>query len=283
MGKRLASLTAVTGTVGVLSALLLAGGAGAATTSALPTLTLSLTGPKAVSVSASTVPSGAVKVVMTFKGKLPRGAQGPSGGIVRLNPGVTIAQAAGAVNAHHGDLNALTPFGTLLVDATAPGTVQTVLRPGNYVALNDTSQNGTPGFAPFTVTRSAAPARLPSAAATETAIDFGFRGPRVLHDGTIVRVRNGGFLVHMIVMIGVRDARTGRRVEALLRAGKDRRAQRLSNRRFVSLLLPASPGALQQQVLHARPGHYVEVCFMDTQDGREHTRLGMERLVRVVR
>jgi hypothetical protein len=36
-------------------------------------------------------------------------------------------------------------------------------------------------------------------------------------------------------------------------------------------------------VLHAKPGYYVEVCHMDTQDGREHTRLGMERLIRVVK
>ena len=46
---------------------------------------------------------------------------------------------------------------------------------------------------------------------------------------------------------------------------------------------PASPGALQQSKLHAKPGYYVEACFMDTQDGREHTQLGMERIVRVVK
>ena len=50
----------------------------------------------------------------------------------------------------------------------------------------------------------------------------------------------------------------------------------------MSLLGPASPGAMQQQVLHAVPGYYVEACFMDTQDGREHTQLGMLRLVRIV-
>ena len=36
-------------------------------------------------------------------------------------------------------------------------------------------------------------------------------------------------------------------------------------------------------MLKAKPGYYVEACFMDTQDGREHTRLGMERLVKVVK
>jgi hypothetical protein len=70
----------------------------------------------------------------------------------------------------------------------------------------------------------------------------------------------------------------------LLRAGKDNQALPLlgPNPQFVSLLGPASPGAMQQQVLHAVPGYYLEACFMDTQDGREHTQLGMLRLVRVV-
>jgi len=27
----------------------------------------------------------------------------------------------------------------------------------------------------------------------------------------------------------------------------------------------------------------VQVCFMETQDGRDHTRLGMERIIRIVK
>ena len=54
------------------------------------------------------------------------------------------------------------------------------------------------------------------------------------------------------------------------------------NSAFVGLLGPASPGAMQQQVLTAPPGYYVEACFMNTQDGREHTQLGMVRLVQIV-
>ena len=46
---------------------------------------------------------------------------------------------------------------------------------------------------------------------------------------------------------------------------------------------PVSHGGMQQSVLNAPPGYYVEACFMNTQDGREHTQLGMERLVRVVK
>jgi hypothetical protein len=40
---------------------------------------------------------------------------------------------------------------------------------------------------------------------------------------------------------------------------------------------------MQQQVLTAPPGIYVLACFMNTQDGREHTQLGMERTIRIVK
>jgi hypothetical protein len=40
---------------------------------------------------------------------------------------------------------------------------------------------------------------------------------------------------------------------------------------------------MQQAVLDVKPGWYVQACFMDTQDGREHTTLGMERVIRVAK
>jgi hypothetical protein len=271
--KRVVHVLAAAGAAALLGALVLAGGASAAS---LPTLNVALTGTKAVSVSGSTV-SGAVNVVSTFSGK----GQGAFG-LVRLNPGASFRQGFQAVGSHHGDINALDPYGALVASAAAPSTIQTVLTPGNYVALN-ISGNGKPAFAQFTVTASPSPAALPAAKATESSIEFYFRGPTVLHDGSIVRAQNQGYLVHMIDLIGVRNAATGREVMALLRAGKDRQAQKLVSGSFVGLLGPASSGALQQQVLQAKPGYYVQACFMDTQDGREHTQLGMERLVRIVK
>jgi hypothetical protein len=279
VSKRRASLLAAVVTAVAAGSGLLAGGASAA--GSLPTLNVSLSGATGVSVSGSAV-SGAVNVVSTFHGKLPRGSHGASVGIVRLNPGASLAQAGGAVQSHHGDLNALTPYGTLFVSTGAPGTVQTVLTPGNYVALNLTG-NGQPGVAPFTVSQSASPASLPAAKATESAIEFGFTGPTVLHNGTVVRAENQGWLVHMIIMIGVQNAASGKAVMALLRSGKDNAAQRMASGPFVGLLGPASPGAMQQQVLNTKPGYYVQACFMDTSDHREHTRLGMLRLVRVAK
>lgn len=282
MLKRFRSLTGAACALAGAGALMIPGAAGAA--SSLPTLTVALQGTQGVSVSGSTL-SGAVNVVSTFSGHVPPGPNSaPAFGLVRLDPGVSIQQAAGAVQSHHGDINALTPYGTLFVSQIAPGTVQTMLTPGNYVALNITG-NGQPGFAPFTVTQSSSPAALPSAAATETTIEFGFQGPTVLHDGTIVRAVNGGWLVHMNDLIRVPNANVGRLVITLLRAGKDKQAQRLLGRNSVSasLIGPASPGALQQEVLNTKPGYYVEACFMDTGDHREHTQLGMERLVRIVK
>jgi hypothetical protein len=276
LSKRLSALIATAAALAVTGALSVAGGASGA--SSLPTLNIALSGTHGVSVSGSTV-SGAVNVVSTHTGK----GQGEAG-IVRLNPGVTLQQAVGAVASHGGDPNALTPYGSIVFDAGAPSATQTVLTPGNYAALNLSNQNGGPGgFATFTVTQSSAPAALPKPKATQTAIEFGFKGPRILHDGTMVRVQNGGYLVHMILALGVKNPKVGRQVMALLLAGKDNKAGRLANRQFLSLAGPLSPGGMQQAVLNAKPGYYVEVCFMDTQDHREHTRLGMLRLIRVVK
>ena len=86
------------------------------------------------------------------------------------------------------------------------------------------------------------------------------------HDGTIVRAQNGGYLVHMNIAFGVKNAAVGRQVMALLRAGKDGKAMKLANRRFIGLAGPISPGGMQQAVLDAKPGWYVQACFMDTQD-----------------
>ena len=274
MSKRFAALFAAA-TIGLTA---LAPGAGAAT---MPTVHVALSGATGITLS-GTATSGAVTFTGTFAGKLPNGSQGAAFGIVRLDPGVSIQQAAGAVQSHHGDLNALDPYGSLMADSDAPGTIETVLTPGSYVALN-LAGNGQPGFAPFTVTETSSPAVLPKANATQASIEFGFRGPTVLHDGWTVRAENQGYLVHMISFAGVPSAKAGRKVMALLKAGKDNAALKLTNGRFFDLLGPASPGAMQQEVITAKPGYYVEACFMDTLDGREHTQLGMERLVRVVK
>ena len=240
----------------------------------LPTLNVVVTGKTGIGVSGSKV-SGAVNVKSTFSGK------GSGGyGLVRLHQGVSFQEALGAVNSHQGNPDALTPFASIVVSADAPGTIQTVLTPGNYVALNLTGNGPSSDVAHFTVTQSSSPASLPAAAATETSIEFGFKGPKVLHKGTIVRAENPGYLVHMDTLIGARNKAGAEQIMALLKAGKDNQAHKLVTG-SVDLQDPASPGAMQQEVLNAKPGYYVQACFMDTQDGREHTVLGMERVIQI--
>ena len=115
------------------------------------------------------------------------------------------------------------------------------------------------------------------------AIEFGFRGADTFHNGELVRFENGGFLVHMADAFGVKNVQDAKKVAALLLAGKNRQAQKLGTPAFISFAGPTSPGTVQQSMIHATPGVYVLACFMDTQDGREHTALGMERIIRVTK
>jgi hypothetical protein len=46
---------------------------------------------------------------------------------------------------------------------------------------------------------------------------------------------------------------------------------------------PVAHGGYQQETISAKPGIYVQVCFMQTQDGRDHALLGMERIIKIVK
>lgn len=253
-----------------------AAAAPAAHAAGVPTLKLTLTG-KSITVSGSPV-SGAVNVV-----SVTRAAQGrPT--LVHLNPGVTFAQAFGAVRRHHGDPNYLS--GLAQVDyntGTEKGTSsgQTILRPGNWVAL-DTSNNDPrkwPHVA-FTVTRSKHPKALPHADATVKMIDFAFTGPSTWHDGEVIRFADAGFETHMVVAAKAADPTAAAAISAALLAGNDNAAQSMATG-FATFVGLASPGAVQQQKITASPGTYVVACFFDTQDGREHTRLGMVKTITI--
>lgn len=246
--------------------------------SSLPTLTLALNG-TSVTVGGSTQ-SGAVNVVTTVTTE----AQGEPA-LLRLDPGVTIDQVVAAVAAHHGDPNAIDPYGAIVFDAAAPkgtSTVQTTLKAGNYAALDLAPSTATPPHALFTATAATEPALLPTPGATIWSIEFGFRGSSGLHVGELVRFENAGYLVHMTDWIRVKNLATANRVKALLRAGKDNQAAGLASG-LGSFAGPLSHGGLQQLVIGEKPGLYVLACFMDTQDGREHTQLGMERTIRIVK
>lgn len=278
--KRFASLIAAVTMAGAGAATIVTAASAAQPAGALPTITLSLTG-KSIAVGGTHV-SGAVNVTSTTTG-----VADAEPTLVRVNPGATFDQAFSAVGSHHGDPNYLNPYASIVFDADAPKgttTEQTVLAPGTYVAL-DTSGNNPAKWprAQFTVTQSASPAPLPAAKATVKSIEFGFTGPSTFHNGELVRFENAGFLVHMADAFGVKNVGDAEKAIVLLRAGKDRQAQRLGGSGFLSFGGPVSSGAVQQGVLHAKPGVYVLACFMDTEDGREHTQLGMEKIIRVIK
>ncbi len=245
----------------------------------LPVLTITMNG-KSITVGGS-LQSGAVNVVSTTTNEVSGSPM-----LFRLNPGVTAAQALAAAAASGGDLNKLNAFGAIVFNAEADrGTsaVQTTLLPGNYVAIDTTNNN--PAKQPtttFTITPAATPATLPTPNATVRAIDFRFRGPGTLHDGQIVRFQNDGDLVHMIIGIRARNLRSARQIVRLLLAGRDNRAQRLATG-FFGFAGPLSSNQGQQMTLSVRAGTWVLACFMDAQDGREHTQLGMERVITIRR
>jgi hypothetical protein len=282
--KRFASFIVAAAVVGAGAVFLLTAGlataSGASASSALPTLTIALDG-NSVTVGGA-MQSGAVNVVSTVTKET---AGEPT--LIRLNPGVPFSafvQAGAAISAHHGDFNYLNAYGAIVFDAAAKegtSSVQTVLAPGNYFAL-DTVGMGNPPHASFTVSQAAQPASLPAPGATVSSIEFGFHAPGTLHDGELVRFENDGFLVHMIQAIGVRDAKAAKQLTALLLAGKDKQAQRFATS-LPMFAGPLSSGGWQQLVVNERPGVYVLACFMNTQDGREHTQLGMERTIRIVK
>lgn len=232
---------------------------------------------KKISLNQSTYPSGGAEVVS----KVTREPQGDPT-FVRLDPGVTVAQL---LKAGAGDPNNIALIASIVFSPQANkgiSAAQANLAPGNYVALDLSSNAKVPPLTTFTVTKAINPARLPKPQATIASIEFGFRGPGRLHDGELVRFANHGFLVHMIVAARGRNAAGAREIARLLKAGQDGKAQRLATG-FYSFANILTHGAYQQQVIHNRPGYWVLACFMDTQDGREHTTLGMERVIRIVK
>jgi hypothetical protein len=256
------------------------GSAAARGDAGLPVLTLKMNG-SSIKVGGKAV-SGAVTVRSTVSGERHGTAI-----LVRLNKGVSQPQFLKVLKMAAKDPNAVQLVGAIAFDYTTPKgkttKIQTLLQPARYVAL-DVAGKGQPRFTMFTVTKSSQAALLPPATATTRAIEFGFRGSATLKDNTMIRAINDGWLVHMDDFLGVKSATAGRKVMALLRAGKPPKTARpYLNGSFFELFGPVSHDAVQQHVLKTKPGYYVEACFMTTQDGREHTQLGMERLVKVVK
>ncbi len=275
------ALAAAAVTAGSLLAIGVAPAASGAAT--LPTLNVAV-GKTTISGSGSTV-AGAVNVVVSSE----KGLKEPTAIMFLLKPGVTVAEfEAFAKSKLFSDPNNAGKLGSIVFDeeGKAGGTVeaQTVLAPGTYVLLNAEGEHPTaPPHSTLTITATPSPAALPAAQATEKTIDFAFRGPTTLKVGELVRFENEGFLVHMNVAFPVKSRRAASEAVRLLKEGKEKKVFKLIKGQPFSFYGPLSSGGFQQETINEAPGWYVQACFMDTQDGRPHTSLGMERAFRIVK
>jgi hypothetical protein len=269
----------------MLPAVLLAAGLLAPATShaaTLPNVTVAIA-PSSVTVGGS-LESGAVNVVVSDTG-----VKEASMILFQIKPGVTLAEveAFAASKKNTSDPNRASAFGSIVFDVEAnPGKAteaQTVLAPGEYVVLTGVGEKPVQVRTHFSVTASKAPAALPTPAAVERTIEFGFKGPATLHDGELVAFENEGFLVHMDFAFPVKSMRAAKTVVKALLSGREKGIGKLIAGPPVGFAGPISHGAVQEETITAKPGIYVQVCFMETQDGRPHTRLGMERIIKITK
>jgi hypothetical protein len=254
---------------------------GSAQAAALPTMSLTIT---ASSITVGGAPkSGAVNVTTSVTG-----LKEASAVLFLLKPGVSVAEFESFVASKQGkgELNNTSKLGSFVFNTEAePGSsneAQTYLQPGQYIALVLAGSGPPKAHTSFTVAASASPVPLPAPQATVRAVDFGFTGPTTLHVGELVRFENEGFVIHMDVAARVKDMKTAKKLVKAFLAGNERAAEKLSNG-GASFAGPLSTGAYQQETITAKPGIYVQACFMTAQDHRSHTVLGMERIIKITK
>jgi hypothetical protein len=272
------------GTLAVCAFLAVAGGlaaVGSAQATTLPTVSVAIT-PSSATVSGA-LESGGVNVVSTDTGVKEANII-----VFLLKPDVSVAEAEAFIKEKKvkNDPNNTAKLGSIVFDAEAAagkkGEVQTYFQPGHYLLLVGAGEGEAKLRTTFTVTASKAPVALPTPQATIRSIEFGFRGPSTLHDGELVRFENEGFLVHMDVIAPVKSHKAAKQVVKDLLAGKEKGIEKL----IIGAPFGAGPlshEAFQQMTITAKPGWYVQVCFMETQDKRDHARLGMERIIKITK
>jgi len=272
--------------IAAISLAALAGGmltTGAAQAATLPTVTATVSA-TTITVSGA-LQSGAVNVASTATG-----GKEPSVAFIKLNAGVTPTEVFAFLDSNKitRDPNASRKFGAIVFDAEAgkgkPSEAQTVLAPGEYVALNGEGEKSSKWpRTSFVVAASPSPAALPAAAATEKTIEFGFKGPSVLHVGELVRFENEGYLVHMDFAFPAKSKQSAQKIVKALASGHEKGLEKLVVGPPVGFSGPISTEGFQQETITAKPGWYVQACFMPTQDGRPHTLLGMERIIKIAK
>ncbi len=281
-GRTLHPTVAVVG-VCVALALGVFGASAAQAATTLPTVTATVS-------ASSTAVSGALQAGAVNIATTASGGKEPTLVLFLVKPGVSLAEFYAFLDSNKlaADPNAAAKYGSLVFDVEAgkgkPTEAQTILAPGQYVALN--AEGEKPSVWPrssFAVAASASPAALPAAQATVKTIDFGFRGPSVLKVGQLVRFENEGYLVHMDIAFPVKSKKGAKLVMKGLATGREKGLGKFAAGPPVAFSGPISTGAFQQELITAKPGWYVQACFMPTQDGRPHTLIGMERVIKIVK
>jgi len=249
--------------------------------STLPTVSIAIS--KSSATVSGALESGGVNIVTTDTGVKEANAI-----VFLLKPGVSVAEAEAFIKEKkvHNDPNNAAKLGSIVFDVGAsPGQkseAQTILQPGQYLLLVGAGEGEAKLRTTFTVARAKAPATLPTPEATIRSIEFGFRGPSTLHDGELVRFENEGFLVHMDILFPVKSHSAAKKVAKDLLTGHEKGIEKLVTGEPFGVG-PLSHEAFQQQTITAKPGWYVQACFMETQDKRDHTRLGMERIIKITK
>jgi hypothetical protein len=251
---------------------------------ALPTVSVSLS-PTSITVG-GTLQSGAVNVVSTATS-----GKEPSTSLVLLKPGVSAAEVYALLDANKvgQEPNLVSKYASIVFDGTITPAgrsteAQTILQPGQYVAVDAEGEKSSKWpRTSFTVGAATAPAALPAPQATERSIDFAFRGPSTLHEGELVRFENEGWVVHMDLAFPASSKASARKIVIDLLEDDQKGLEKLVTGEPFSFAGPLSTGGFQQETITAKPGWYVQACFMDTQDGRDHTALGMERIIKIVK
>jgi hypothetical protein len=254
----------------------------AAQASTLPTVSVAIT-PTSGTVSGP-LESGAANIVTKDTG-----VKEATEILFLLKPGVSVAEAEKfiAEKKAHKDPNNADKLGSLSFDIEVnPGEkseAQTELHAGQYLLLVGAGEGELKLRSTFVVSAAKAPVALPAPEATIRSIEFGFRGPSRLHDGELVRFENEGFLVHMDLAAPVKNLKAAKEAVKDLQTGQEQALRKLIIGPPAGFAGPLSHEAFQQETITAKPGIYVEVCFMETQDGRPHTRLGMERIIKITK
>ncbi len=252
-----------------------------ATAATLPTLTISMAA-GSVTVRGA-VESGAIDLVTTATPSLKE----PSAVLVRLRHGVSVGELLAylAKNLTQSP-DTIAPYGSIVFDREAlPGAStesETSLAPGTYVALDAEGEKSS-GWthASFEVLAAADPAPLPAPAAVERSRGFAFLGPRTLRRGELVRFENEGPAAHMDIAFRARSRAAAERLAMDLRTGRERAAEALVAGAPANFTGALSRGGAQQETITAAPGWYVQACFLEV-GGRPDTRLGMERVIRIL-